>query len=569
MMAETAQEKEKEEMQHELHGFMQRLADFAEYLNASGYAVTEEDISRAVTLSQSEDANLADTEQAKRIFRVIFCKSKEQYTAFPQYFSGFIRRARDMSAAEEEKKKLEKHREEAAKQYDAYQKKKEEYQEEYERLRQEEEAEMEKAIKGCAVQPLLSTKAISRFRQHASFSSSLLKDLAAGRQMLGPVSARQKKEAEEELLQEGKEAAVEGDVKAAKEAAKLLQDLLSYCSKIADLDRYRQQYAAKQAKEITTQRLQAEQRMKNVETDRKRLETVQKELDKKIEELNQKTRVLPPVTILVRKEGSAHHREQFLPYGNAVQCSGEGLPGWSEKDFRHLTADEKRAMQQYLRENVLKFRTRLTRHIDEMDHQHIDIGSTIRSACRTGGIPMVLHYRKPAVGKADLMLVLDISGSCRDASQMMLTFMYLMQEAFPHGVRAFAFVDALYDISKLMNTQDPDSAAKTVLDTIPTKGVYSDYSRPIITLKEQYGSKVTKDTILIWIGDARNNKNDPAIHEMKYLCRKAKRAYWLNTETRDKWDTGDSAAGIYAEYARMFEAVNPGEIIRFVSEGVR
>lgn len=52
-------------------------------------------------------------------------------------------------------------------------------------------------------------------------------------------------------------------------------------------------------------------------------------------------------------------------------------------------------------------------------------------------------------------------------------------------------------------------------------------------------------------------------------CHKVKRAFWLNTETVDEWDTADSLASGYGRYAKMFEVANMRELIGFIQEGIR
>ena len=54
--------------------------------------------------------------------------------------------------------------------------------------------------------------------------------------------------------------------------------------------------------------------------------------------------------------------------------------------------------------------------------------------------------------------------------------------------------------------------------------------------------------IFIYIGDARNNKNASGEDYVKAIARKAKKAFWLNTEEVDKWNHGDSIMGVYAKY---------------------
>ena len=149
---------------------------------------------------------------------------------------------------------------------------------------------------------------------------------------------------------------------------------------------------------------------------------------------------------------------------------------------------------------------------------------------------------------------------------MMLTFIGLLKEAFPRGCSAFAFVNSLYDISRVYDTEDVDNAAKQILTMIPRSGQYSNYERPLRSMWKEYRNRISNDSMIIFIGDARNNKNDAGENYIKNICRKAKCAYWLNTDDRKKWDQGDSIASVYGHYAAMYEIRNIRQLLGFLSE---
>lgn len=270
----------------------------------------------------------------------------------------------------------------------------------------------------------------------------------------------------------------------------------------------------------------------------------------------------PDIVKAVQKLRPAYHREEFLP-GASAQSWAEGLPAYFDKDFTALTPKEREQVESYIRANAREFRTRMARAIRSGQRRRPDIAETCRKACATDGIPMRLCYKKPARSRASLVLVLDISGSCREASELMLFFAYCMRDVFPRGCRAYAFVNRLYDISGLMDAGDPGTAIRKVLDTVPTRGVYSDYSRPLAEFHSQHFSEVSRDTVLIFIGDARNNSNPSGEEHLKAVCRKSRRAFWINTEPRAEWDTGDSIIGIYKPYLRwVMEARTAGGLLK-------
>ena len=62
---------------------------------------------------------------------------------------------------------------------------------------------------------------------------------------------------------------------------------------------------------------------------------------------------------------------------------------------------------------------------------------------------------------------------------MMLGFMYLLKDVFAGGCRVYVFVNSLYDVTEIMETDSIDKAVQSVLQAVPAKGVYSDYNRPL------------------------------------------------------------------------------------------
>jgi uncharacterized protein with von Willebrand factor type A (vWA) domain len=237
-----------------------------------------------------------------------------------------------------------------------------------------------------------------------------------------------------------------------------------------------------------------------------------------------------------------------------------------EKIIKFLTEAEKNQMREYLRQNLLAFKTRMTRNINSKRRLALNLEETMRESIRTCGQPINLIYKQPRRSKANLVLILDVSGSCKDTSEMMLTFIGLLKEVFPRGCSAFAFVNSLYDISRVYDTEDVDNAAKQILTMIPRSGQYSNYERPLRSMWKEYRNRISKDSMIIFIGDARNNKNDAGENYIKNICRKAKCAYWLNTDDRKKWDQGDSIASVYGHYAAMYEIRNIRQLLGFLSE---
>ena len=81
---------------------------------------------------------------------------------------------------------------------------------------------------------------------------------------------------------------------------------------------------------------------------------------------------------------------------------------------------------------------------------------------------------------------------------MLLSFMYLLKNIFTGGCRTYVFVNSLYDVTELMETDDIHTAVQGVLQSVPTKGVYSDYNRPMEMLWTNNRKYLKKDSFVLF-----------------------------------------------------------------------
>lgn len=299
--------------------------------------------------------------------------------------------------------------------------------------------------------------------------------------------------------------------------------------------------------------------LKNIESDISRIHQEMNDAEKSFQYQMQQ----------IVKNNSISHRKEFESQKchNSVKCSYKGdTTGIDmDKDFSKMTEEEKRKISDFIKDNARKFRTRLSRKIKATKASKINISDTIKKSCQTGGIPLRLMYEKPIRQKSNLILILDVSGSCKNASEMMLIFMHAMKEVFPGGCKTYAFTNKLYDISEFFEINDAETAAKEILKAIPRSGAYSNYYIPFETFYEKHYYEVTGDSYVYFIGDARNNKNKSGEDYVKAIARKAKKAFWLNTEDMNKWDNGDSIISTYAPYmTKVVQTKTPAELLGFL-----
>lgn len=271
---------------------------------------------------------------------------------------------------------------------------------------------------------------------------------------------------------------------------------------------------------------------------------------------------------IVQKNGpSVTHRQEFIQQNNrSVQSSYHG-DAVLDKSFQKLSKTEKEDIKDFIRENARKFRTRVSRNIRTGERRTIDMAETCKRACGTMGIPIDLRYTKPKRQKSKLVMFLDVSGSCKDASEVMLTFMNEMKEVFPGGCRTYVFVNSLYDVSEIFEEEDDsEKSVKRILSEVPTRGVYSDYYSPFRSFCEERFHELTKDSVVFFIGDARNNSNPSGEEYIRAISRRVRKAYWLNTDQIAKWNQGDSIFDVYAKYMDDYcECRDASQLIDFLT----
>lgn len=210
-----------------------------------------------------------------------------------------------------------------------------------------------------------------------------------------------------------------------------------------------------------------------------------------------------------------------------------------------------------------KLATRLAARRRRAARGHIDLRRTLRGSLSTGGIPMrpVLRRRRPA--RPELVLLCDVSGSVAGFANFTMLLVQALHDQFSK-VRVFAFVNRVDEVTDLITRgrADPEGLAGRIISGAAVTGYHgsSDYGSALGEFTERYTEAVTSRSTVFVLGDARTNMSDPNVPALRAIASRARRVYWLNPEGRAQWQTGDSAAGTYAELVEMYECRNAGQL---------
>ena len=104
-------------------------------------------------------------------------------------------------------------------------------------------------------------------------------------------------------------------------------------------------------------------------------------------------------------------------------------------------------------------------------------------------------------------------------------------------------------------------------------GASSDYGRAFhqAAYSRQQGVRVSRrDTLLIVLGDGRNNRRDPQEWAFEELAKRCRRVIWINPEAEQRWETGDSDLAAYLPFCDVVcEARDLDGLARGLGEIVR
>ncbi|MGD0117016.1 MAG: VWA domain-containing protein [Candidatus Binatus sp.] len=250
-----------------------------------------------------------------------------------------------------------------------------------------------------------------------------------------------------------------------------------------------------------------------------------------------------------RTRGESHRSEESPASGiDAARIARvraiERMPfdKFSDSDY-----DEARAALAPL---IRRFRIRLGRRLRLARRGRIDFRRTIRAAMQRGGALIDLNFRARRPRHVDLVILADISGSVHYAAQLMLELMVGARVCF-RRVSSFVYVDHLaeadFEQGHLVMTPALDLYAR------------SDFGRVLGELWERRSGLITRSTIVVIMGDGRNNRLPARADVIREIARISRAVIWLNPEDPARWGTGDSAI---KQYAREVKALVPARNLR-------
>ncbi len=251
----------------------------------------------------------------------------------------------------------------------------------------------------------------------------------------------------------------------------------------------------------------------------------------------------------------ARHIGQRIAENMSEQSRRDRQDNLFNQPFQSLSDDDMRELRREVRRLASAMRTRLALRLKRAKSGRLDVKSTLRANQKYGALPIDLRHRDRTL-KPRIVVICDISTSMRHVSELMLSLLFAIQDQISK-THAFAFIDHLKYITPFFEGQQPSDAIAEILKQMPSGYYNTNLGSSLSDFNFNYLDMLDHRTTLIFVGDARNNYNDPRLELFRGLTRRARATIWLNPEALLLWGTGDSDMGRYAPLcSRVFQVNN-------------
>lgn len=259
------------------------------------------------------------------------------------------------------------------------------------------------------------------------------------------------------------------------------------------------------------------------------------------------------------REQIRRHVGQRLAEKLSEQERRQRLDGLYNRPFNALTEEELKTLHHEVRRLAAALRTRLALRLKRARSGQLDVKATLRANLKHGNVPFELRHRDHTL-KPKIVVLCDLSTSMRYCSELMLSFLYALQDQISK-THAFAFIDHLEYISDYFQGQQPAEAVAEILQHMPSGHYNTDLGHSLENFAQSYMDRVDHHTTFIVVGDARNNYNDPELQVFQDIVRRCRSSIWLNPEAVPQWGSGDSDMLKYAPLCqRVFQVSNLAQL---------
>jgi len=221
-----------------------------------------------------------------------------------------------------------------------------------------------------------------------------------------------------------------------------------------------------------------------------------------------------------------------------------GLTNIDHRDFQRMRIIVQKMAK---RLNALYSRRRKTSRRGQLDFK-----KTLRENITYDGLLFEPRWKKRKVDRPDVIAICDVSRSVRNVSRFLLLFLYSLNEVIER-IRTFVFCSNLVEVSHIFDELSVEEAIGKIESGAGLNIMLglTDYGQSLVDFKENWLDTITKKTTVLILGDARNNYGDPRTDILREMKERSRRLVWLNPESEQFWDTGDSEMLRYIPHCHL------------------
>lgn len=184
---------------------------------------------------------------------------------------------------------------------------------------------------------------------------------------------------------------------------------------------------------------------------------------------------------------------------------------------------------------------------------HLDFKGSIRQSLRTQGLIFDPRWKKARPHRPEIVALCDVSRSVRHVTRFFLFFLHNLH-ALVSKIRTFVFCSNLVEVTDIFRREPLERALARVESGqgLPLTMGLTDYGKTFDEFASRHLPTISRRTVFVVLGDARNNHDDPAECAFRRIRDHVHRIVWLNPEAEPLWDTGDSVVSVYRPLCHVF-----------------
>jgi uncharacterized protein with von Willebrand factor type A (vWA) domain len=229
----------------------------------------------------------------------------------------------------------------------------------------------------------------------------------------------------------------------------------------------------------------------------------------------------------------------------------EPIDDLMHRPFNTLSEREADELRHQVQRLAAQLRSRAALRQKRGKEGTLDPKATLRANLQYGSVPIKMKFKHKTL-KPKLVLITDVSTSMRPVAEFMVRLMYELSDQIARA-RSFAFINHIHDLTAEFEHGRASEVVQEVLERIPPGYYNTDLGAALAEFCHDNFDCVDRRTTVIFLGDGRNNFNDPRTDLIDQIKRRARRVLWFNPEQPSQWRVGDSDM---LQYAPLCNAVH-------------